>query len=263
MTNSLAVYEGGDIDGIIHDIEKMKDMSKKLMQTKHYQKMGEDGIFAIGMMAKSIGMPVMEALNGELYYVQGRVGMSAESMNKKIRQAGHSITVKQLNDKGCVLLGKRCDTGDTAEISFMREDATRTGKLGTYEKNLLDMFFARALSRLKRILFPDICTKVYEKTECEDIAVDEKKTIDVTPVNAEPAAIEQKSPFKLDLEEKNADIVQFCLDHSMEDDLDQVKGFIVRYGMHYEKLVGECLNEFNTDIEKFKKTFDTWKNKKS
>ena len=101
-----------EIDFVMNDIEKMQEMSRKLVQSKHYQKMGEDGIFAIGMMAKSIGMPVLEALNGELYYIQGKVGMAAEAMNKRIRMAGHSVTLKHLDSKGCTLVGKRCDTGD-------------------------------------------------------------------------------------------------------------------------------------------------------
>lgn len=168
IMTALVKNEGFDENNLFGDIEKMQMMAKKLMISKHYQKIGEDGIFAIGMMAKTLGMPVLEALNGELYYVQGKVGMSAEAMNKRIRMKGHSVTVKRLDENGCTLIGKRGDNGDTAEISYTIEDMKSAGK--NYEKNRKDMFFARCLSRLKRILFPDVCTKCYEKSELEDIS---------------------------------------------------------------------------------------------
>jgi hypothetical protein len=163
---SLSKIEPLQID-VCDYIQRTKELATKLMQTKHYAKIGEEGIFAICMYAQSNGISQLAALNGELYFIQGKVGISAECMNKYIRKAGHSVSVKVLNDKGCTLIGKRKDTGDMAEVSFTYEDMKRAGK--NYDKNLLDMYFARALSRLKRILFPDILTKVYEKGETEDI----------------------------------------------------------------------------------------------
>jgi hypothetical protein len=177
------------VDTMVNDVEKMHQLAKKLVQSKHYQKMGEDGIFAIGMMAKTLGMPVLEALNGELYYVQGRVGMAAEAMNKKIRMAGHSITLKKLDETGCIIIGKRCDTGDTAEVSYGIEDMRSAGK--NYDKNKKDMFWARALSRLKRILFPDIGTKCYEKSELEEMALEDIKPLYLEDIKS--LYIEKKS----------------------------------------------------------------------
>jgi|HubBroStandDraft_2_1064218.scaffolds.fasta_scaffold00031_46 arsenate reductase-like glutaredoxin family protein len=153
---------------IVNQVANNRAMAKKLMETKHYQKIGEDGIFAICMAAQANGIDERNALNGEMYYVQGRVGMSAEAMNKYIRMAGHSVSLVKLDDNGCTIRGKRKDTGDIAEITFGVEDMRSAGK--NYDKNRKDMFFARALSRLKRILFPDILTKIYEKGECEEMA---------------------------------------------------------------------------------------------
>ena len=165
---------------VLGDLEKTRVLAKKLMETKHYQKIGEDGIFAICMMAKANGIDQLAALNGEFYYVQGRVGMAAEAMNKYIRLAGHSISVKRLDDTGCVLVGRRKDTGDVAEIIYNLDDMKSAGK--NYDKNKKDMFFARALSRLKRILFPDILTKVYEKSEIDDMARQDAETLDIKPL---------------------------------------------------------------------------------
>lgn len=169
----LTKVERMDIDNtdiMLNDVQKMQEMSRKLMASKHYQKMGEDGIFAICMAAKSNGISVTDALNGELYYVQGRVGMGYEAMNKYIRLAGHSVVVKHLDDKTCTLIGKRKDTGDTAVITYDMNDAKRAGK--SYDKHPKAMLFARCLSMLKRFLFPDVLTKIYEKGELEDIKED-------------------------------------------------------------------------------------------
>lgn len=169
LTKIENIQEHGVV-AIMNDIEVVNQMAKKLMQTKHYQKMGEDGIFAICMAAKSNGISIADALNGELYYVQGRVGMGYEAMNKYIRLAGHSVIIKHLDDKSCTLVGKRKDTGDTAEVTFDANDAKRAGK--NYDKHPKPMYFARALSMLKRFLFPDVLTKIYEKGELEDIGSD-------------------------------------------------------------------------------------------
>lgn len=191
--NSLEKVENSkieSIDSIMSDVSKLQNMSRKLLESKHFQKMGEDGIFAICMAAKSNGISIHDALNGELYYVQGRVGMGYEAMNKYIRQAGHSVVIKHLDDKSCTLIGKRKDTGDTAELTYDLTDAKKAGK--SYDKYPKAMLFARCLSMLKRFLFPDVLTKIYEKGELEDIK--ENPPIleaDVKPLYIESISAEQ------------------------------------------------------------------------
>lgn len=177
MTQALSKVEPLTID-VCDNVERTKELAKKLMMTKHYQKIGEDGIFAICMVAQANQINQLDALNGELYYVQGRVGMSAEAMNKYIRKAGHSISLKSLTDQGCTVVGKRKDNGDIAEVSYGIEDMRSAGK--NYEKNKKDMFFARAISRLKRVLFPDLLCKIYEKSEVDEIARDEKESAELS-----------------------------------------------------------------------------------
>jgi len=128
------------------------------MQTKHYQAMGEAGIFAIIQKAKSLKMDVIDALGGSLYFVGGKVGMSTEAMNALIRRAGHSITKDAKSDHQiCILTGKRADTGDTWTCSFSIEDAKRAGLMkNMFEKYPTVMIFNRCLSMLARQLFPDV-----------------------------------------------------------------------------------------------------------
>jgi hypothetical protein len=206
---ALTKVEPLQID-VCDNIQRTKELARKLMETKHYAKIGEEGIFAICMYAESNGIPKLEALNGELYYIQGKVGVSAECMNKHIRKQGHSVSVKVLDDKGCTLVGKRKDTGDVAEVSFTYEDMKRAGK--NYEKNLLDMYFARALSRLKRILFPDILTKVYEKGETEDIVRQEAEDLNVKQLYTVEAEDQKKDPITIQQAIELNQILQECSD---------------------------------------------------
>jgi hypothetical protein len=155
MTNNI---ENNEIIRHITDIENTQKLCLSLLKTPHYSKMGSEGIFAIVSKAKSLGMDLMEALNGGLYYVQGKVGMPAETMASLIRQKGHSIVKDpKSNHEVCILHGRRGDNGDTWTISFSMEDAKRAGLAkNMYDKYPSTMLYCRALSFLARQLFPDI-----------------------------------------------------------------------------------------------------------
>lgn len=150
----------------IQDVKKLCDM---LMQTPHYKKMGAEGIFAIVQKAQSLGINPLDALNGGMYFVNGKVEMQAIMMAKLIRSQGHSITKGSDSDATkCVLHGKRKDNGDTWKVTFSIEDAK---KAGLYRENSPwtrytdDMLYNRALSRLARQLFPDVIGNCYVEGE--------------------------------------------------------------------------------------------------
>ncbi len=71
-------------DLIMKDLQNTQKMCQALMSTPHYRKIGEEGIFAIVEKAKSIGVSPMDALNGGLFYVQGKVEMTSGLMNQLI-----------------------------------------------------------------------------------------------------------------------------------------------------------------------------------
>lgn len=144
-----------------------------LIKNPYYAKIGNEGLYAIVTNARSLGIDPEQCLNGGLYYVKGKVEMSARMMNSLIRSKQHSVTKdKASNDRICILHGKRADNGDTWSESFSIEEASRAGLLGsavwkTYPR---DMLFARALSRLARQLFPDVIGNCYVEHE---IGIDE------------------------------------------------------------------------------------------
>jgi len=156
--NQLTIKEDTSFDTILRDVESMQKMCASLLRTKHYQTLGEAGVFAIVQKAKSLNINPLEALNGGLYYLQGKVGMSSEMMASLIRQHGHSIIKDQKSDNTiCILHGRRVDNGDTWTVSFSMEDAKRAGLAkNMYEKYPGIMLYNRAMSMLSRQLFPDV-----------------------------------------------------------------------------------------------------------
>jgi hypothetical protein len=153
---------------MIQEIQDRNKMCEALLQSPHYKKIGPEGIYAIVEKAKSVGVSPLDALNGGMYYVQGKVEMTSFLMNQLIRSCGHNISkdTKNSNDTICILHGKRADNGDTWIESFSIDDAKRAGIYrNQWIKYPRDMLFARALSRLARQLFPDVIKGCYVQGE--------------------------------------------------------------------------------------------------
>ncbi len=172
MSNELQVRD--EFEKGLHDLLRIQDVTRKLMETSHYKKMGADGIFAIVSYAKILGMNPLEALNGALYYVNGKVGMSAERMCLLIRQAGHSLVKSpKSTDTNVILIGKRKDTGNEWTTSFSIEEAKKAGLVrsgNSWEKYPSDMCYNRAVTRMFRQMTPELAKGAgYDKEELESI----------------------------------------------------------------------------------------------
>jgi hypothetical protein len=179
MSNELASVNSSSLD--VHPLPKQRDnlqsfnktlsICEALMSTPHYSRLGREGIFAIVSKATALNIDPMDALNGALYFVQGKVEMTSQMMNQLIRQAGHSIKKDDCsNNILCVLHGKRADNGDEWTESFSIEEAQLAGlikKENPWVKYPRDMLFARALSRLARQLFPDVIKGCYVEGEIQ------------------------------------------------------------------------------------------------
>ncbi len=169
-----ALVKQDDFTTALQDMEQTQVMCERLLQTKHYQKIGAEGVYALVAKAKSIGISPLEALNGGLYFVQGKVGMSSETMASLIRQAGHSIVKDpKSNSDVCILHGKRKDNGDTWMCSFSMDDARRAGLAkNMYDKYPAIMLYNRCMSMLARQLFPDVIKGCgYTMEELKEIAI--------------------------------------------------------------------------------------------
>lgn len=203
----------------IEEIDGMKKMANALLSTGHYKKLGLAGIFGVIQMAKSLGVDPIQALNGGLYPVDGKIEMDGRLMMSLIRQAGHSITKdKKSTPTHCILHGKRADTGDTWSECFGIQDAKQAGLLsrGVYQKYGRDMFQWRALSRLARFLFPDVIRGCYVLGEIKD-------------------APNLNDPVDYEMEEKYADIIN---NEIYEDKPERVKRITKEQAEEIDQLIG-------------------------
>jgi len=212
--NEVTYHQNGiDLSKSVKDLEHIFQMCQILSRIKHYEAMGVEGVFAVIMRGISLGLNPIEALSGSLYYVKGKVEMSAQCMNYLIRAAGHQIFREpETTDEICVLRGVRKDTGQEWISSFSIDDAKKAKlmkdsgddeeesyydkysgkmkqkKVSPWHAYTADMLFARALSRLGRQLFPDVIKGCYVDGEIpreEDVEVKRSKELEkLPPANA-------------------------------------------------------------------------------
>lgn len=176
MSNEIS-SEIVNFDVMISETKKLQTFCMQLMETPFFKKMGAEGVFAIVQMAKTIGMNPMHALNGELYFTQGRVGMYAEAMSKYIRMKGHSIVTLELTRSKCIIQGKRSDNGDMATITYTIDDARAAGLVkdgSPWTKHPLAMLWSRAMTLLKKVLFADLLANVLTKEELDEMKHDKE-----------------------------------------------------------------------------------------
>ena len=155
----MTLAQTSDFASQLAEFDKIQDTCKKILNTKHYQALGETGIHAIMARAKALGIHPFEALNSGFFAINGKVGMSTEMMAALVRQRGHSITKDPKSNSELVILhGKRKDSGDVWTCSFSKEDAIAAGLWGTstWKKYPSVMLYNRCMSQLFRQLFPDL-----------------------------------------------------------------------------------------------------------
>ncbi len=155
-----------------HEMTVYQYMAEQAVTSKMYRGIGDQaGVMMIMLSARELGIPPMQALNGGINIIQGKVEISARMMSALIRKAGHTIQVKESTELECVLVGKRSDTNETLTASFSVQEAQKAGLVkpgGGWTKWPKDMCFARALSRLARQLFSDVIGIGYVEGEIKD-----------------------------------------------------------------------------------------------
>lgn len=224
MSNEVIIKEQTEVN-LSLEVNQMRDVCKKLLETPHYKKFGEEGIHAIVCRCKSMKIDPFLGLNSIFYVVQGRVGMYTEGMSALARQRGHSIKKDpKSNSEICILHGRRSDNGDTWTCSFSKDDAIAAGlwNSSTWKKWPGIMLYNRAMSMLFRQLFSDISLGAgYCPDEIDQITKtgDYAKSLPEAEYEVEkPAQIEEKKKKKeMDLTPINEEQVK-CLKFFISDD---------------------------------------------
>jgi len=234
-----------------HEMMVYHTMAEQAVSSKMYKGIGEQaGVMMIMLSARELNIPPMQAMNGGLNIINGKVEISARMMSALIRRAGHQIVVKENSDVSCTLIGKRCDTGESQGASFTIQEAQKAGLVkpgGGWTKWPKDMCFARALSRLSRQLFSDVIGIGYVEGEIKASEAEILVPEDVIPQEQTfEEEVDQFQAFtKLFSQEDNYLILQY---------LELVMG-------HFSWTKKEALDELLKDPQKLVEKFNIWKNK--
>jgi len=227
-------------------------MAKQAVESNMYRGVGDKaGVMMVMLAARELGIPPVQALNGGINLIQGKVEISARMMSAMIRRAGHSMQIVESTDTNCTLKGTRRDNGDTATISYSIADAQKAGLVkvgGSWHKIPKDMLFARCMSRLARQLFSDVIGIGYVEGEIKE-AIKKQESYDS---NAELQTLQQPAiPINIllgDLQE-------------MVEDAD--KELIVKYARTVQEHFGwteeHTLLEFLLDKDHTLRKFEAWK----
>lgn len=241
-----------------HEMVVFHTMAETAVSSKMYKGIGEKaGVMMIMLSAREMNIPPMQALNGGLNIINGKVEISARIMSGLIRRAKHRIVVTECTDTLCVLQGKRGDTGDTLTTSFSLAEAHKAGLVkagGGWIKFPKDMCFARALSRLARQLFSDVVGMGYVEGEINQTAEIDNNDIqqvilehDINPVQGE---------------EENVYVSKFVLQFDPQDQQMAIEWMNV-IKKHFSWTVIQTIKEVMKDEIKMHEKFQFWlKNKK-
>lgn len=244
---------------IDNDVSALQTVAKYAVESGLYTAIGAEAkIFMILMSAKELGIQPMQALNGGLWNIKGKVEISARMVNSMLRKAGIKIDIKRLDTKGCILTGTRPDTGDICTIQFLEEDAKLAGVAGrdVWRSHPEDMYFARAISKLGRRLAPDILGTAYVEGE---IAEENEKLAYTKPENLQVVACEEAEAFK---EDQSTAYVDFISSWG-SDSKDFEEFFNTGRRAYKTKSDIEIVNMLKADLGGTEVKFEAWKKRRS
>lgn len=228
-----------------HEMTVFQTMASQAVSSKMYRGIGDEaGVMMIMLAAREMGIPPVQALNGGINIIQGKVEIAARMMSALIRKAGHSLQVVESSDSVCTIKGTRADNRDSLTISYTLAEAQKAGLVksgGGWAKNPKDMCFARAISRLGRQLFSDVIGIGYVEGEIKPVECGEQ--LSDIPVKSEAQYVHEY----LDLFDKE--------DKSLA--LDYLKVFQKHFGWTTEQAIKEIMK----DVDKLFTAFGVWKSK--
>lgn len=175
MSREIALRREVSLIPSEQEMKALEMICKYAVDSKYFQSLGGfPGVMCIALYAREIGVPVMTAIMGGFSNVQGKITMSAELMHSLLREAGVRIKIIRSDAEVCEIYAKRADTGDEYTSIYTINDARKANLIkggGSWEKNPSDMLFARAISRLRRRLAPDVASRAYVEGELEEAEI--------------------------------------------------------------------------------------------
>jgi hypothetical protein len=239
-----------------HEMMVYQTMAEQAVSSKMYKGIGEkSGVMMIMLSARELRIPAMQALNGGLNIINGKVEISARMMGALIRKAGHKVSIEESSETICTLVGRRWDTDESQSASFTITEAQRAGLIkpgGGWTKWPKDMLYARALSRLSRQLFQDVIGIGYVEGEIKET------DMEIIPFPQEEREdMEKKIEDTLILQNQKTELAELFA----PEDKETLKQYIEVVMKHFSWSEGDTLMHFMKDPVATKEKFNSWKEK--
>jgi len=231
--------------------------AEELFKTPYYQKLGKGGILAIILTAREMGVPAMQALNGALYPVNGKIGISAQLMQILIESNENQINIIESTKSTCTLEFIIKNKKNPVKWTYTIEDAQLaklTGK-DNWRQYPRDMLFCRCLASGARKICPSAIFGLYLKEELEDITSKTKVSS-----YTENETVKQEDHKKKESDDKEL-IEEFANRHNLYSveakEIEYLEECSKNSGLTYEKTVAfAAKNE-----DHFVKSYSKWLNK--
>jgi hypothetical protein len=149
------------------------------------------------LYSRELGLPPMTGL-GSVHVINGKAGISAETMRALVQQAGHQIRTTEMTESRCVMKGRRRDEEDWVTASYTMNEADRAGdskKNPNYRTRPAEMLLARCTTRLCRMAFADVIHGMASTEELDDLAAEDGDTPAIEPVDSNQTAV-KRAPKK-------------------------------------------------------------------
>ena len=251
-----------------HEMQVFQLMAGQAIASKMYANNFKDasGVLMVILAARELGIQPLQALNGGLNLINGKVEISARMMGALIRRSGHKFKTTQISPLGCTIVGIRGDTGESQTASFTVAEAQQAGLVkqgGGWTKWPSDMCYARALSRLARQLFQDVIGIGYVEGEIQE-------SNEQVILSAEFGSSDIVTTcLKSTEEEKPIDIVNDELDQSFnaflvtipDEDRPLFGKYISVVSSHMKWSGLKLMDEFLKDQQSTRDKFNKWKEK--
>lgn len=234
-----------------HEMQVFYTMAETAVESKFYKHIGDkSAVMMILLAARELGVPPMMALNKGIQMIQGSMEISPRLMNALMRRAGIHIKVIETNAKKCILRGTR-PNGETEEVSYTIEEAQIAGLVkagGSWTKIPKDMCYNRCMSRLGRILAPDIIGLSYVEGEVSEAKGEMFKHA------AEPLLMEEDpQPVLL------VDSIVRYLNIFPAEEREDANKYLDAVKDHFGWTVEEGCAQMLKDVEKTKTKFYAWR----
>ncbi len=257
-SGNIVVYNNKSSIPTEHEMMVYHTVAEQAVTSKMYKGIGDkSGIMMIMLSARELGIPPMQALNGGINIINGKVEISARMMNALIRKSGHQVKVVESSDLSCTLQGIRHDTGESIKTSFSIAEAQKAGLVktgGGWQKWPKDMCFARALSRLARQLFSDVIGMGYVEGEIGNVYETKPEVSSV--VETQEHAVEEITI----IEDENQYIDSFLNLFDNEDKFLALE-YLKVVQQHFSWSPVQAIKELLKDEKRLFDKFNGWKDK--